>query len=394
MSFNCFPVSSPNSPASKTMADNPRIPSTPQSSGGRGKPLTMEEERSLVRIVRETLGHYDVKNHPKKCWIDISHALYNETGRSYSWQSCQRRITRMIEACRGYACHGESLEVFDKDMYRESQTMSVEASRDVDAWIRECDTDEKPRSELAERRAIAEEKKRQLQARMERLKQEREARMGKSKKPETQKQEVEAAELDESRKRKQDRVRKWLDCLPPVDKMQPGASWKTGEPALNEFFPSQRRGRSRSPRREENNYRQRSRSPRDAPPAQAADSAHPVKQLLDEVLGNDSEGTDSLEQDLTPEERAQWKRMRQSFPDAQKEQLKAAQHLAKTIDNAAMEFSADHMQPLFLSLLTFGPSAKLQTLDMVDPACLSMFRSISGITMEFFHAMAAQNKQS
>lgn len=354
----------------------------------------MAEERSLVRIVRKNFGHYDVKNQPKKRWIDISHALYNETGRSYSWQSCQRRIIRMIDACRGYSCHGELLQVFDRDVYRESQTMSVEASLDVDAWIQECDTDEKLRSELAKRRAITEEKERQMQARLERSKQEHETQMEKSKDLDRQKQEVEAAELDESRKRKQDRVRKWLDCLPPVDKMQPGASWKTGEPTLNEFFPYQRRGRSRSPRREENNYRQRSRSPRDSPPAQAADSAHPVKQLLDEALGNDSEGTDSLEKGLAPEDQAQWKRMRQSFPDAQKDQLKAAQHLAKTIDNAALDFSAEYMQPLFMSLLTFGPSAKLQTLDMVDSTCLGMFRSIAGITMEFFHAMAAQNKQS
>lgn len=393
MSFNCFPVSSPNPPAHNTMADTPGISSTPQSSGGRGKPLTREEERSLVRIVRENFGHYDVKNYPKKYWIDISRLLYNETGRSYSWQSCQRRIIRMIEACRAYSNHGELLQTFDRDMYRDFHTMSVDASYDVDIWIRECDADEKVRSELAERRAITEEKQRQLQARMEILEQKREEE-GRSKERERQKQEVEAAELDESRKRKQDRVQKWLDCLPPIEKMQPGASWKTGEPTLNEFFPSQRRGRSRSPRREENSYRQRSRSPRDGPPAQAANSAHPVKKLLDEVLGNDAEGTDSLEKGLAPEELVQWKRMRQSFPDARKEQLQAAQHLAKTIDNAAMAFSAEHMQPLFMSLLTFGPSAKLQTMDMVDSACLGMFRSIAGITMEFFHAMAAQNKQS
>lgn len=394
MSFNCFSVSSPNPPASQTMADNPRISSTPQSSGGRGKPLTMEEERSLVRIVRETLGHYDVKNHPKKRWIDISHSLYNETGRSYSWQSCQRRIIRMIQACLAYSHNSGLFQLLDSDMQREFQAMSYETSHDIDTWIRECDAEEKVRSELAERRAFIEEKKRELQARSEKVERNREARMEREKELQRQRQELEAGELDESRKRKQDRVRKWLDCLPPVDKMQPGANWKTGEPTLKEFFPYQRRGRSRSPRREENNYRQRSRYPRDGPPAQDADSAHPVKQLLDEVLDNDSEGTDSLEKGLAPEDQAQWKRMRQSYPDAQKDQLKAAQHLAKTIDNAALDFSAEHMQPLFMSLLTFGPSAKLQTLDMVDSACLGMFRSIAGITMEFFHAMAEQNKQS
>ena len=60
---------------------------------GRGKRLTVPEEEALVRITRQSMDDYDVEACQKRFWTLISKMLEIDTGRSYSWQSCRRRMT-------------------------------------------------------------------------------------------------------------------------------------------------------------------------------------------------------------------------------------------------------------------------------------------------------------
>ena len=66
-------------------------PPTPAS--GRGLQLTTRQEETLIRISKERQGTRNFSEHSKSFWLEISKLLLRETGRVYSWQSCQRRMT-------------------------------------------------------------------------------------------------------------------------------------------------------------------------------------------------------------------------------------------------------------------------------------------------------------
>jgi hypothetical protein len=59
---------------------------------GRGLQLSKEQEVVLIRIAQERQGTKQFKEHTKAFWLGISDLLREETGRVYSWQSCQRRM--------------------------------------------------------------------------------------------------------------------------------------------------------------------------------------------------------------------------------------------------------------------------------------------------------------
>ncbi|KAJ6116011.1 hypothetical protein N7523_006428 [Penicillium sp. IBT 18751x] len=65
-------------------------PSTAPS--GRGKQLNKREEEALIRICKERQGTRPFAALRKTFWLEISDVLFKETGRLYSWQSCQRRM--------------------------------------------------------------------------------------------------------------------------------------------------------------------------------------------------------------------------------------------------------------------------------------------------------------
>jgi hypothetical protein len=69
----------------------PENPSAPPS--GRGKQLTQSQEAALIRICKERQGDCHFKDQKKSFWVKVSAALAEETGRLYSWQSCQRRMS-------------------------------------------------------------------------------------------------------------------------------------------------------------------------------------------------------------------------------------------------------------------------------------------------------------
>lgn len=60
---------------------------------GRGKQLTPTEQEHLIRIYQQHKGDSDGANLPKRFWRMISDQFSTQTGRSYSWQSCRRRMT-------------------------------------------------------------------------------------------------------------------------------------------------------------------------------------------------------------------------------------------------------------------------------------------------------------
>lgn len=65
----------------------------PTPPSGRGKQLTPTEEAHLIRVSKQHIGQASATGIPKRFWIKISDSFLAETGRSYSWQSCRRRMT-------------------------------------------------------------------------------------------------------------------------------------------------------------------------------------------------------------------------------------------------------------------------------------------------------------
>lgn len=78
---------------------------------GRGLQLSKEQEVVLIRIAKERQGTNHFKDHTKAFWLGISDLLRKETGRVYSWQSCQRRMLAW-----------ESKSLHAPDIHREKPT--------------------------------------------------------------------------------------------------------------------------------------------------------------------------------------------------------------------------------------------------------------------------------
>lgn len=75
--------------------------SPPAPPSGRGKQLTRSQEAALIRISKERQGTNPFIQHTKSFWVGISKLLEKETGRVYSWQSCQRRMVSWESTCLG-----------------------------------------------------------------------------------------------------------------------------------------------------------------------------------------------------------------------------------------------------------------------------------------------------
>lgn len=59
---------------------------------GRGKPLTPAEERLLKEICQARKEEAQFSDRTKKFWMRIADIFEEVSGRSYSWQSCRRRM--------------------------------------------------------------------------------------------------------------------------------------------------------------------------------------------------------------------------------------------------------------------------------------------------------------
>lgn len=71
----------------------PDVNNPPTPASRRGLQLNKRQEEALIRISKERQGTSNFSEHSKAFWLEISELLLRETGRAYSWQSCQRRMT-------------------------------------------------------------------------------------------------------------------------------------------------------------------------------------------------------------------------------------------------------------------------------------------------------------
>lgn len=107
----CDVVTTPDdSPMSKSMpadAENPQtsaaVPAGPRS--GRGRQLTTRQEAMLIELCEQQNVEGRYADKPKSFWRWISDTFKHETGRTYSWQSCRRRMIKLEdEARRQHPC--------------------------------------------------------------------------------------------------------------------------------------------------------------------------------------------------------------------------------------------------------------------------------------------------
>lgn len=153
----------------------------PQDFSGRGKRLTLEEQKSLFRLCEQYMNRYDAHEYPKSFWMKISELLLKSTGRKYSWQSCRRRMQQYVEKRKTYWA------AFDADKtLPDLGDMDEDLASDIDDWMGRC-----------ELRLQNEEKERRDKA---------------------QKTELEQAEL--ARALKLQRTFEWAKNLPPPEEME------------------------------------------------------------------------------------------------------------------------------------------------------------------------------
>lgn len=213
----------------------------------RGLKLSQEEELCLLRICREQMTTYNAEEYPKSFWIQISNLFIEESKRTYSWQSCRRRISNYVKRRKNFY---ETLNYnhfhVNPDMYKDDIV-----TRELDIWISDCDN-----------------KQRLLQRKKE-IENERRNAM---------KHEKERREYEERRMKNVKRVNDWMDTIPlpdisnlssssrllrhPLDEVSASALL---EDNANRGYRRHSRSRSRSPRRSidspcniNNRYRQRS----------------------------------------------------------------------------------------------------------------------------------------
>ncbi|RLL99164.1 hypothetical protein CFD26_105628 [Aspergillus turcosus] len=176
----------PNQSGPTTMpADEDGTSGSPQEFSGRGKRLTLAEQKSLFRLCEQYMTRCDAHEYPKSFWIKISELLLKSTGRKYSWQSCRRRMQQYVEKRKTYWA------AFDADKtLPDLGDMDEDLASDIDDWIGRC-----------ELRLEKEEKERKEKA---------------------QRSELEQAEL--ARALKFQRTFEWAKNLPPPEEMEPQPS--------------------------------------------------------------------------------------------------------------------------------------------------------------------------
>ncbi|KAK1143409.1 hypothetical protein N8T08_006737 [Aspergillus melleus] len=102
---------------------------------GRGCQLDPDQQLRLVEICRYAMKQCDPKAYPKSFWINIAATFEKVTGRSYSWQSCRRRMITLVTK------RLEFWAVFE-DCVRQKEYPDDDVMEDVadelDTWL-ECE---------------------------------------------------------------------------------------------------------------------------------------------------------------------------------------------------------------------------------------------------------------
>ena len=337
----------------------PQLPSPDQSGDpfescqtyGRGRRLLPEEESSLVDICTAEMGSAEINDHRKLFWEEISEALYRLTHRQYFWQSCKRRMGRLIEAYQAYHNKFPSgVSLANDPLLREYELMSTGVKEqigqlvDMDAEQTYC--------------PVAEE-----QAKLDKEKEEA------------------WKEFEDRRNGKLARVQKWLDSLPATDTMKhvendfgPVRTSRIRKQTFQMFpqykkelcrMESQHRNRSRSPCRGERKYRQRSYSPLARRPAPMMSG--------DERYNGDGDNR-PVQSSLG---RKRSRKLNQGTPDA------AVSALEEFLIHKSPELSSKYLLPIIRKLAAHNPAVRDKSLSMMEESCNDMAHCMVSLTSEF-----------
>lgn len=320
---------------------------------GRGKRLLPEEESCLVDICTTEMGSVDINDHRKLFWEEISEALYRLTHRQYSWQSCKRRMGRLIEAYQAYHDkfqRGISWANDHDPLLREYELMSTGIKEQIGQLV---DMDaEQTYCPVAEEQA------------------------------ELDKEKEEAwKDFEDRRNGKLARVQKWLDGLPATFTMKhvendfcPVRNARTREQTFQMFpqykedlcrMESQHRNRSRSPCRGERNYRQRSYSPL---------ARRPAPMMPGDERYNGEDDNRPVQSSLG---RKRSRKLNQAAPDA------AVSELKKFLIHKSPELSSRYLLPSIRKLAAHNPAVRDKSLSMMEESCNDMAHCMVSLTSEF-----------
>lgn len=332
----------------------------------RGRRLLPDEEWCLVDLCTAKMHGLEINGHRKCFWEMISVSLYNEIKRPYSWQSCKRRMGRLIEAYQAYhdkvpmgtpTGSGPLLE-------REYKLMPANIRERLGRFI--AWDAEQTCCAMAEDQAKLDKEKAEV-----------------------------LGQFEGYRQQKLARVQNWLDSLPAIGRMRSAEADNCAvRPTKNreqdfkvspEYqerlrqMESRQRNRSRSPCRGERNYRQRSFSPVTIRPAQKAKPVQARNGMpADEPSKRDAI---SIEDNSTPVQSTLARKMPQKPSQTESDLVKLAS--AGYFKSAATEFSEDHMHPLIMKLTANNPAVRDESLELMDEACRAMFQSMMLVTTKF-----------
>ncbi|KAL5365233.1 hypothetical protein BJX96DRAFT_158805 [Aspergillus floccosus] len=182
-------MSNPSPAATPTVSD-----STRSFIDGRGKRLTLDEQRALVRICAEYMINPDPKQYPKNVWVVVSQKLLERTKRKYSWQSCRRWMCRLVSDRQ---MHWEAVDENRRCVPMMDDLLAAE----VDQWMGVC---VRSHEQLKTPEAMLQSRLRKPPAR----------------------QSAYDAETEAQLRYKQERVLKWVSLLPDdahafADELQP-----------------------------------------------------------------------------------------------------------------------------------------------------------------------------
>ncbi|BCR84430.1 uncharacterized protein ACHE_11832A [Aspergillus chevalieri] len=327
---------------------------------GRGKRLTWEEVDVLVRLCMERTVENEIQTRPKKWWSETSDLLFARTGRSYSWQSCKRRMQQLVYACRvhrdGITNH---LDYEDSCLQRDLRQLPHDLCSEMVEWMN--------KTTVPSQQVLVDKTKAIDAKRAERV-------------LERQREGGEKQQERDYHKRKHDRVWKWLSSLPPPGEMlsalDDGARTERGRNAG-----SGQRDRSRSPCREATKYRQRSPLSRREPQP----TSTPTGKI--ERYFEPDHPRDSREKDRVNNQQARQpltKNDPKNMTPAERSDL--AMQLEDTVDDLADNFMANHMYPLVRSTYPSYNEEARNKHEAVNLACYALFRNMAKVTVELLAA--------
>lgn len=320
-------------------------------SSSRGLRLTEAEERCMVKICLGRMSSCLVSEHKKSFWESMTAHLYRQTGRDYNWQSCKRRMMRILDSYRMY---NQAVLKRTADMPLQTPMTYLEFSSLEPVVIR------------------------MLNDFFGRI-------LGDSSlvgyKDESYDEVEEKQQQQEERKpinRKDKRIESWLEEIPMFDEVEAikveradmQARVRSNFPKLFAEHeqkyqpPLPNRNRSRSPCRAERKHRPRSRSPlarqQEAPVMAMATGALPrVKSEEQEQKPVRPLRSYETLEDPSPENRD---------PDT-------IQYSHELDGDAAMQF-CKYMHPFVRKLTSHDPVLQNESLDLADSACRAMLESV------------------